>query len=125
MTNDKRTCSQLKQYMSQMSEPDADASTHTMPVLGHLAERYFAWKRSMQKIQLASAQEAAAMQSTHPSASGSPRTSIPPGSLSMRGTQPLNKRRRVRGGSVAAAASSSRPHLSETFREDVLENVRM
>ncbi|ORY94875.1 hypothetical protein BCR43DRAFT_442549 [Syncephalastrum racemosum] len=122
MTNDKRTCSQLKHYMSQMSESDPGASTHTRPVLGHLAERYFTWKRSMQKIQLASAQEAATMQSSNASSSTSS-TMTPPGSISMRGTQPLNKRRRVRGGSVAAAASPSGRMCLRTYACEWLETT--
>ncbi|KAI9337340.1 hypothetical protein BD770DRAFT_422590 [Pilaira anomala] len=97
MVTERRTCSQLKKYISSPED------SH-QPFLTRLAYNFFKWRGNIHKIQTN------AVNVTPPPASAA----------SMRGRAPPNKRRRVRGGSTTAVASGPgrTSTLAETFRDD-------
>lgn len=104
MVAERRTCSQLKKYISSSED------SH-QPFLTRLAYNFFKWRGNIHKIQTN------AMNTTPPPASAA----------SMRGRAPPNKRRRVRGGSTTAVASGPgrTSTLAETFRDDVIETISL
>ncbi|KAI8369465.1 uncharacterized protein BYT42DRAFT_584566 [Radiomyces spectabilis] len=113
MVNEKRTCSQLKEYLSRLNTETGD----TNPVLNRLAKNFFKWRGTMNQIQKAGGLSFARPAATTNSPSAGPSTG--------RGAPP-NKRRRVRGGSTTAALSGDRAAtLSQTFREDIQENLQV
>lgn len=105
MVSEKRTCSQLRDYMTRINEHQQQDEP---PFLNKIAHNFFKWRVNMHRMQVA---EAAA-----------PAQPAPPSS--MRGRAPPNKRRRVRGGSATAASSSSRSMtLADTFKEDIVDTM--
>ncbi|KAM3586780.1 DNA repair protein RAD16 [Umbelopsis sp. WA50703] len=115
MVEEKRTCSQLKEYVSARSTQDDDSKM--TPILSRLARNYFRWKAGIAQINQQLKSELKGQ------ASGA-RGSAGQDNSAMRGKAPPNKRRRVRGASAIAAASEafSRP-LADTFQQDILENI--
>ncbi|KAL7330954.1 DNA repair protein RAD16, variant 2 [Mucor circinelloides] len=100
MVSEKRTCSQLKDYITRINEEE--------PFLDKIAHNFFRWRVGIHRIQVAEPAKPA------------------PAPTAMRGRPPPNKRRRVRGGSATAASSANSGRsmtLAETFRDDVIENV--
>lgn len=110
MVNEKRTCSQLREYVSRMSTL---TDSNERPVLTHLAQKFFQWRKNLVKVQ----QSSISTESEQAQASSSSGAST-----FTRGVAPRNKRRRVRGGS--AAASSSRAPLAQTFKEDIFDTIQ-
>ena len=104
MVNGARTCSQLRQYISNLNEDGMEMK----PMLRRLMQWFFSLRKSIHQIQQEETSTAPTTQTNQPSS---------------RGTAPANKRRRVRGGSVAAAAASTRPSLAEEFKTNVEETV--
>ncbi|KAG2226446.1 hypothetical protein INT45_000614 [Circinella minor] len=110
-----RTCSQLRQYIDGINKPTNDGEP--IPILTRLIQWFFSLQKSIYQIQ----QEDSA--STNTSTTGSTSSSFNK-SQTQRGSAPLNKRRRVRGGSATSAVTSSRPRsIVETFKTDVQEAV--
>jgi DNA excision repair protein ERCC-4 len=101
MVAEKRTCSQLKDYITRMNE--------NTPFLDKLAHSFFKWRVNIHKMQSAST-----AQQQHSAATTA---------ADARGRMPPNKRRRVRGGSTTAIGSGRSHTIAETFRNDVIENV--
>ncbi|KAG0182633.1 hypothetical protein DFQ29_002965 [Apophysomyces sp. BC1021] len=108
MVKDKRTLSQLKEYISHMDQLEDEPS----PVLNRLAQNFFLWQDKVNTVKnsIVSVEARQQQNSARPQRGFSGRNAAPP-----------NKRRRVRGSSVSAAASASR----STLREDVQEVVTM
>ncbi|KAG2213458.1 hypothetical protein INT47_009132 [Mucor saturninus] len=99
MVNERRTCSQLKKYITKNNTEDS--------FLSPMVRNYFQWRSKMFKIQKSTAS-----------------SSTPPAQAPQRrGGPPMNKRRRVRGGSSAASGPGRTESLAETFKEDVIETV--
>lgn len=101
MVSEKRTCSQLKDYITRINEEE--------PFLDKIAHNFFKWRVSIHRMQAAEPAKPA------------------PAATTMRGRPPPNKRRRVRGGSATAASSASGSSrsmtLAETFKDDVIDTV--
>lgn len=96
MVNERRTCSQLKKYITTSEEP----------FLSRLAYSFFKWRVTMHKIQT--------------------NVTPPPPPPVQQTRAHANKRRRVRGGGVAAASGPGRTStLAETFKDDVIETVSL
>jgi hypothetical protein len=114
MVDEKRTCAQLKEYVSTRSK-STKAST-VVPILSRLARNYFRWKSAIVQIN----QQVKAELKDKPGTSRSGHGQSP----SSRGGAPPNKRRRVRGASAIAAASEAftRP-LADTFQQDIADNA--
>lgn len=100
MVNERRTCSQLKKYIT---------STKDEKFLIPMARGFFQWRSTMHKIQKNAA----------------PPPAPAPITPQRRGGPP-NKRRRIRGGSSTAASGPGRTgNLAEVFQEDVIETVSL
>ncbi|KAI8638095.1 hypothetical protein BD408DRAFT_485756 [Parasitella parasitica] len=98
MVSEKRTCSQLKDYISRINEEE--------PFLTKIAQNFFKWRANIHRMQAVEPVKQA------------------PAPTTMRGRPPPNKRRRVRGGSATASSSGSRSMaLAETFQDDVIDNI--
>ncbi|GAN08149.1 DNA repair endonuclease XPF [Mucor ambiguus] len=101
MVSEKRTCSQLKDYITRINEEE--------PFLDRIAHNFFKWRVNVYRMQAA---EPAKPAQTAPT--------------TMRGRPPPNKRRRVRGGSATAASSANSSRsmsLAETFKDDVMGTI--
>lgn len=99
MVAEKRTCSQLKHYIT----AELEGENH-QPFLRRLAKSYFKWNKGMSRMQ--------------PTPAPAPQ---PQPQMRFRGGAPPNKRRRVRGGSANASVSSGRQQpLSAVFKDDVI-----
>ncbi|KAI8372162.1 hypothetical protein BD560DRAFT_369424 [Blakeslea trispora] len=103
MVSERRTCSQLKDYITRFQQES--------PFLDKIAHNFFRWRALMHRMQNNQSELAKANQQpqTNPSV--------------YRGRPPPNKRRRVRGGSVAASGPDRSQTLADTFKEDVIDTV--
>ncbi|CEP16749.1 hypothetical protein [Parasitella parasitica] len=98
MVSEKRTCSQLKDYITRINEEE--------PFLNKIAHTFFRWRVNIHRMQTVEPVKQA------------------PAPATMRGKPPPNKRRRVRGGSTSATSSGGRSMImAETFRNDVIDNI--
>lgn len=97
MVAEKRTCSQLKHYITS----EIEESSH-QPFLKRLAKNYFKWNKSMGRMQPTPA----------PANHSAPQ-------MRFRGGPP-NKRRRVRGGSSTAQIPGRPQDLGTTFQEEII-----
>lgn len=97
MVAEKRTCSQLKHYITS----DIEGEGH-QPFLNRLAKSYFKWNKGMSRMQ--------------PTPVAAPQ---PQPQMRFRGGAPPNKRRRVRGG-ASSSASGRQQSLSAVFKDDVI-----
>ncbi|CAO3681836.1 unnamed protein product [Umbelopsis vinacea] len=115
MVDEKRTCAQLKEYVSTRSSMPKDSTV--VPILSRLARNYFRWKSAIVQINQQAKAELRDKTST-------PREGSRQFSPNARGGAPPNKRRRVRGASAIAAASEAftRP-LADTFQQDIADNA--
>lgn len=115
MVEEKRSCSQLKEYVSARSTQSDDSNM--TPILSRLARNYFRWKAGIAQINQQLKSELKDQTSGARGFAGQ-------SNLAMRGKAPPNKRRRVRGASAIAAASEAfaRP-LADTFQQDIVENI--
>lgn len=97
MVAEKRTCSQLKHYITSEIEGEGH-----QPFLNRLAKSYFKWNKGMGRMQ--------------PTPIPAPQ---PQPQMRFRGGPPPNKRRRVRGG-ASSGASGRQQSLSAVFKDDVI-----
>lgn len=98
MVAEKRTCSQLKHYITS----ELEGESH-QPFLRRLAKSYFKWNKGMSRMQ--------------PTPAPAPQ---PQPQMRFRGGAPPNKRRRVRGGSANASVAGRQQPLSAVFKDDVI-----
>ncbi|CAO3677620.1 unnamed protein product [Rhizopus microsporus] len=100
MVSERRTCRQLQEYITRLND-------QVPSFLKSLALRFFKWRSTIHQMQVA----ASTRQNTTPQS-----TNI------TRGRPPPNKRRRVRGGSTAAAGPGREgTSLADTFSNDVIQ----
>ncbi|CEG82458.1 Putative Homoisocitrate dehydrogenase [Rhizopus microsporus] len=100
MVSERRTCRQLQEYITRLND-------QVPSFLKSLAHRFFKWRSTIHQMQVA----ASTRQNTTPQS-----TNI------TRGRPPPNKRRRVRGGSTAAAGPGREgTSLADTFSNDVIQ----
>ncbi|KAI9243897.1 hypothetical protein BDA99DRAFT_448776 [Phascolomyces articulosus] len=124
MVNGARTCSQLRQYINGMNKPTQE--NEPKPILTRLIQWFFSLQKSIYQIQQEDSTSSYNTTGSSPSSTSHTQASSSSGKLPMikRGSAPPNKRRRVRGGSLAVAASSSRSHsIVEALKTDVQETV--
>lgn len=104
MVSERRTCRQLQEYITRLND-------QVPSFLKSLALRFFKWRSTIHQMQVA----ASTRQNTTPQS-----TNI------TRGRPPPNKRRRVRGGSTAAAGPGREgTSLADTFSNDVIQVASM
>ncbi|KAF9208092.1 hypothetical protein BGZ49_009787 [Haplosporangium sp. Z 27] len=106
MTQDQRTCTQLRRYIS---TPKSNSQTRGKPLMRELLHGYLRWKSNMKHFKDNVASQNTSTSSTQASNSGNRSTG------STRG-QPPNKRRRVRGGSNMLAPVTK--HTTESFEKE-------
>ncbi|OBZ86984.1 DNA repair protein rad16 [Choanephora cucurbitarum] len=102
MVSERRTCSQLKDYITRFQQES--------PFLDKIAHNFFRWRALMHRMQHNQTEQI--------------KTNQPPSQASAyRGRPPPNKRRRMRGGSMAASGPDRSQTLAETFKDDVIDTL--
>ncbi|KAG9288310.1 hypothetical protein G9A89_021341 [Geosiphon pyriformis] len=121
MTENERTCVQLREYLSTRLDSLEKTQGRGWPMLKRLLKNYFKWKSGIAMVSR-SLQQTIPTKSTLENGNKSEFAINKAKTASyQRGQQPPNKRRRVRGGSVAAAIGSTRPTLTTTITPLAIE----
>ncbi|RUS27510.1 hypothetical protein BC938DRAFT_483143 [Jimgerdemannia flammicorona] len=117
MVNDEHTSSQLKEYLSTMEEEKDAHSRSGTPVLKRLLQNHFRWKNEVRQYRRTRYGPTRIL--------GDERYMTVGGSNTMRGsgTQPPNKRRRVRGrpATVGNIITTLPTHAVQVFEHEVTE----
>jgi DNA excision repair protein ERCC-4 len=121
MTSSDRTCSQLREYLSSRDPtftasgaPSAHAGQHMME---RLLRTYFWWKGGLGDMARNLRGSKSQPMTRNPSAAKKPAASVRGAETNGR-RQPSYKRRRVRGGSVAASVEGGRKAVDEVTGEE-------
>ncbi|KAL1915153.1 uncharacterized protein VTP21DRAFT_7634 [Calcarisporiella thermophila] len=128
MVQDERTCFQIQDYLSQRHKRRAVRGREHHPMLLKYLRRYFKWKKGIVKVRK-NLFNADTPNSSHPTedANGvrgsSGKRGAGRGGTSERGGTPFNKRRRVRGGSVAASMSRTTGNMETSFDQEIRETA--
>ncbi|KAI7865197.1 hypothetical protein BDF14DRAFT_1828192 [Spinellus fusiger] len=111
MANEFKTCSQIRQRLTEMNSPEKEQSTSMM---AQLTQMYFLQKEVMSKAKMSSG--ASSTSSSRSSAGGSD-------AYSTRNAMPFNKRRRIRGGStVSAKIQMTSKHVTDILKSQSTQN---